>query len=258
MGLLLHCTASPVTLTDLAKVKAVKPQGASDIFQPIKHIDLVNTIKKQCKANDIEITKSNWGLTNDKLGLFGHITLRHKELPKIKEMEYALGVRHANNRKMSLRFAVGGNVFVCDNMALIGDFVLSRRHTTGLELEESINEGLQSYIEQAKELPKMKPELEKIKITPELEHKILTVSAYGEEEGFEVNGKNPPSIRLLRPSHLWELHNEWMHPRHKDFQPRNGWSLYNCYTEIMKQYRPDVQFKGAKQFLELIIKTCNN
>jgi hypothetical protein len=254
MSLLLHCNASPISLTDLGKLpKAKKPNGASDIYQQVNHIDLVNLIKKGCKAKDLEIVSQQYGLTNDKLGLFGELKLKGKALPKMKEMECALGFRHANNRKMSVKFATGASVFVCDNMVMTGEFILKRRHTTGIELEENILTALDSYIDQAKELPKVKPELEKIKIDSDKEYQILTLASQGDEEDEE--SVNP---RLIRPSHLWELHAEWQHPRHKEFQPRNGWSLYNCYTEIMKRYAPHKQIKGAKMFRELILGTCNN
>jgi len=256
MSLLLHCNAHPISLVDLGKLpKAKKPAGASDIFQPITHIDLVNEIKKAIKEKNLEIVKQTFGLTEDKLGLFGEIILKGKVLPKMKEMECALGFRHANNRKMSVRFAVGGNVFVCDNMCISGDFILSRRHTNGIELEEMVADGIDCYIEQAQELPKMKPELEQVKITPDLKHKILTIASHGEEDEAD---DNPSRMRLIRKAHLWEFHNEWMKPAHKDFLPRNGWSLYNCYTEVVKRYNPHVQLKGAKQFRELILETCNN
>lgn len=254
MSLMLHCNASPITLVELAKIKAKKPAGASDIYQPVNHIDLVNAIKLGCKERELDVIAQQWGLTDDKLALFGEVKLKGKALPKMKEMECCLGVRHANNRKMSIRFAVGANVFVCDNMAISGDFILSRRHTNGLELEEQVLEGLDSYILESKELPKMKTDLEKIKITPEKEHRILTVASHGFEDEPD---DNPSRMRLIRKAHLWEFHNEWMQPTHKEFQPRNGWSLYNCYTEIVKRYNPTVQIKGAKEFRDLIF-TCDN
>lgn len=253
MSLILHCNATPVSLTDLAKVKAKKPAGASDIYQPVNHIDLVSAIKKGCKEKELEITSQQYGLTNDKLGLFGEIKLKGKELPKMKEMECSLGFRHANNRKMSVRFAVGANVFVCDNMAFVGEHILKRRHTNGIELEEDVLVALDSYIEQAKELPKIKPELENVKVDNDLEYKIFTLASEGDDTDEE--SVNP---RLIRPSHLWEFHAEWMHPRHKDFKPRNGWSLYNCYTEIAKRYNPAKQLKGARMFRELILENSDN
>jgi hypothetical protein len=252
MSLILHCNASPVTLTDLAKVKAKAPEGASEIYQPVNHIDLVNLIKKGCKVRELEITSQQWGLTSDKLGLFGEVKLKGKALPKMKEMECSLGVRHANNRKMSVKFATGANVFVCDNMAFLGENILSRRHTNGMELEEDILTALDTYIEQAQELPKMKPELEKVKVDNALEYKIFTLASEGDEK--DEDAVNP---RLIRPSHLWAFHSEWMHPKHKDFQPRNGWSLYNCYTEVAKRYNPAKQLKGARMFRELILENSN-
>ena len=254
MSLLLHCNAKSVTLAELAKLPKVKaPEGASEIYQPVAHIDLINAIKKGCKTSELEVTGQQWGLTKDKLGLFGEVKLKGKSLPNLKDqgMECSLGVRHANNRKMSVRFATGANVFVCDNMAFIGENVLSRRHTNGMELEESVMEGLATYIDTAKELPKVRPELEKVKVSNELEFKLFNLASQGDDTDEE--SVNP---RLLRPSHLWEFHSEWMHPRHKEFQPRNGWSLYNCFTEIAKRYAPHRQLKGAKMFREMILENA--
>jgi hypothetical protein len=40
--------------------------------------------------------------------------------------------------------------------------------------------------------------------------------------------------RSSRPPRCQRVLSDWRTPRHEDFEPRTAWSLFNCFTEIMK------------------------
>ena len=42
--------------------------------------------------------------------------------------------------------------------------------------------------------------------------------------------KKPPNNHFQVPKVL----TDWRTPRHEAFEPRTAWSLFNCFTEIMK------------------------
>jgi len=46
-----------------------------------------------------------------------------------------LGIRNSTDKSMPVGIAGGTKVFICDNMALSGDMVMIRRHTSGLTVE---------------------------------------------------------------------------------------------------------------------------
>lgn len=59
----------------------------------------------------------------------------------------SLGVRHANDKSMSIQLTAGVRVLVCDNGALIGEIeALRRKHTSGLDLQALITQGIEEYL----------------------------------------------------------------------------------------------------------------
>lgn len=43
---------------------------------------------------------------------------------------------------------------------------------------------------------------------------------------------------VLSPRQLPVVVDQWLKPKHKEFQPRNAWSLYNAITEGLKSTAP--------------------
>jgi len=52
----------------------------------------------------------------------------------------ALGLRNSHDKSFSLALTVGFRVFVCDNLAFIGDFqaVIAKKHTSKFNLGETL------------------------------------------------------------------------------------------------------------------------
>ena len=64
---------------------------------------------------------------------------------------------------------------------------------------------------------------------------------------------------VLPASRLPKVIEAWEEPKHEEFTPRTGWSLFNAFTEVQKGAPPRAQMEGSLRLssifrMELLIK----
>ena len=62
----------------------------------------------------------------------------------------SLGVRNSTDKSYALSILAGARVFACSNGVLSAEYVVSRRHTSGIDLDESIDRALDMFMESVK------------------------------------------------------------------------------------------------------------
>jgi hypothetical protein len=55
------------------------------------------------------------------------------------DIGHELGFRNGIGKDLTLGFCAGTNVFVCSNLQFSGDFIVFRKHTSGLDYEEVVH-----------------------------------------------------------------------------------------------------------------------
>lgn len=116
-------------------------------------------------------------------------------------------------------------MFVCDNLAFAGEYVIRRKHTARIleDLPALIDRGVGKFFEQADRQRVLIQRLQERPVDDrEACHAMVEAAS---RDIIPYTG-----IRAVRQ--------EWRHPSHEAFAPRTGWSLYNCFTEAMKRYVP--------------------
>jgi len=196
---------------------------ATDTFRPIPHNVLVNAIEESLNFRHISIERSEFAISKDGMKLFGLL-----EVNQVYEgVQFAIGLRTSNDKSMSLGMTAGYRVFVCDNMALNGDFYpLKAKHTKNLELVESVSTGIDRIQRNWKPLRE------------QIDYKRTTII-------------NPDDARLL-------IYNAFT--RHKlpvslfkavsdsyETSPDESslWTLENHFTEAFKRLNPLSHFQAA-------------
>jgi hypothetical protein len=136
----------------------------------------------------------------------------------------AVGLRNSTDKSFPIGFCCGTRVFVCDNLSFTSEVVVSKKHTRfGAErYAEGISKAV-SDLHQYKEVAGHWIDL--------MQHWELSDDAANSYllQAFE---RGVIGIRLL-PAIL----REWRHPRLDDYRPRTGWSLWNCFTDVIGRTR---------------------
>jgi hypothetical protein len=203
------------------------PTGTST-WRPIPHAELVGTIHDQLRGFGITVKREQYAVGKGGLALFGVMELlgfRNRD-----DRGVALGLRHANDKDMSVRIVGGTRVFVCDNLALSGEHVALKKHSRLLQLAGVIREGLGRFldryrifdakIEQA-ENTVMSDDAAKVKLFDLRYSGVLPVSIFDDA-----------ASNYFRASDLG----------YEDSKPRTSWGLHNACTRAVKALTPMSQF----------------
>jgi hypothetical protein len=205
------------TLVSRDQLRNIPMPVATETFKPVPHIELVETMELALSKRNITIEREQYAIRADGSRLFGTFDLSLNGVP---DTCAAMGFRQANDRSMALQIVAGLRVFVCDNLALNGDFVaMDRRHTSGLNLVQELNLAVAKFEEHYANL-KIEVNNLQARELGDLEAKAMI---------HDIFVKKILPVRLFN-----DVSHEYFEPRHLEFQPRNAWSLHNAFTEAMK------------------------
>lgn len=223
--LMAHAGANKLTRLEL---KNLPTPEATSTFQPIPHWRLIDELENSLAFRHISISREEFAVSKDGMKLFGLLELN----ADYEGVRFAIGLRNANDKSMRLGMVAGYRVFICDNMALSGDFKpLLAKHSKNFDLVESLSTGI-DRIQRG-----WQPLREQIEF----------------KRQYELNGQEAQSliyrafmeqkfpVKLLRA-----VHQEYfVHPSYEDFRAKTIWSLENAFTTAFKQLKPVQQYTAT-------------
>lgn len=219
---------------------------ASDWWMGIQHGYLADKIVQRLTLAGFTLIDEVWKTDTNGATLFGSIDLvpphdRGLEMNIGQDAHFSLGVRHSNNSRYSISFAVGARVTVCSNGLFLGDYILKRRHTTRVDLDALIDNGIEEYVQGALGINTYVCELRAYSLTRrQVDHILMESVRRG----------------LISPSMLGHLDRLWVKPPHREFSEPNLWRLYNAYTQLAKgmKLHPQVKLmRGLKPFMDCVL-----
>ena len=219
-NLILHRGGQACTREELRDI-ATPPSTES--YVPVAHHDLVNRLLDI--AGDLlpgySLHREQYGIARYNAQLFGVHTYQNGS----SEMGLSIGFRNSLDKSLSVGLAFGASVFVCDNLALQGSIMIMRKHTTNVwrDLEELI---VSSVLKARTGFHQAREDAVVMKERP------MDDTEAWQALGFLYGNK------VLTTRQLPVALKEWHDPRHREFEPRTLWSLYNACTEALKASPP--------------------
>jgi len=125
---MLHSGASAVSYDDL---RAVPTPAGTDSHVPVPHHEIVSLLRYTLGFYGHEIVQEDHAIMPDGMRYFGLMTLRSA----YGEYGDVVGLRNSHDKSFPIGVALGSRVFVCDNLALIGEHVIKRKHTVKAKRE---------------------------------------------------------------------------------------------------------------------------
>jgi Domain of unknown function (DUF932) len=205
---------------------ATPPATAS--WKPVPHFDLVTVLSDVLNKNGLEITREQFAVGRKGLALFGVMELRGMFTNVARSM--ALGFRHSNDKSVALRMVAGTRVFVCDNLALSGDPVTFRKHTSLLDLFRVMKNGIGRYLDAFRSFNTQIARCEQTRISDD-QAKVKLVDLWRADA---------LPISLFSQAHDNYFKAEEL--QYEDSAPRTAWGLHNACTRAMKALAPTSQF----------------
>ena len=216
-----HRGAKDVQRHELALIPA---PPATETWFPLAHGNVLDSVCETLVASGFQIGQTRLSVSHDDARFFGTLDLTHRISDAGGGVTLAVGIRNSFDKSFPIGFCCGTRVFVCDNLAFTSEIVVSKKHTRfGVERYlEGIGRavsGLQQYQEAAG------------RWIERLQHWDLSEDA-ANSYLLQAYERGIIGTRLLP----LVLH-EWRNPRLDDFRPRTGWSLWNCFTEVLGRTR---------------------
>ncbi len=229
----------PATLAQLKKIEVVKGDWLGDRWAGIQHGELVQAIHTSLDKHKIKINNEAWYPNGRFEGrLHGTMELAIPKHVPMKGTTFCLGVQHSNLGDHALKFAVGAKVFVCSNGMVTGDYAVKRKHTVGIDLQETIDNGIATYLTRISEIKVVTAKMQAIEMSrDEVDHVLMQAGREG----------------LMSWSRIGMVDEEYSKPTFNDFKERDAWSLYNAFTFIMQKMPPHYHIAGMNRFREILI-----
>jgi len=237
MELCLHTGGAAVEFDDLARFI---PPPKTQTYTPMGHQELITMVKETAVdllPDDYSLTTEAYGVSPKSGGnigdrLFGVLTYANEEIP---DMGLSLGLRNSYDQSLSVGLCSGAKVFVCDNLAFVGDVKVARKHTGDLhaQMQSLITYSIQASPTHFNRIQKDRAIMEEITVTDDEAWQVFGL-AYGRD--------------IIKPRQLLRGVNAWKRPPQEEFKGRDMWSLYNAFTEALKT-------SSASEVMDSHIKT---
>ncbi|MCP5536119.1 MAG: DUF932 domain-containing protein [Akkermansiaceae bacterium] len=228
-GLLLHCGAQVVDRADLF---GVLTPGGTDTWYPIPHRSLLTEVEHQLRETGFVVRGETHALTHDGARYFGVIEV---SLPTRGEQDFSwvVGLRNSHDKSLPAGLVAGTQVFVCDNLCFNGEVKLSRKHTRHVmrDLRQLTARAVGKLGDKFRDLDRRVGAYKRHYLPDRSAHDLVIRAV---------------DCRAITPSQVPAVLSEWRNPRHKEFLPRNGWSLFNAFTEVYKTVNPQTAVKRGQ------------
>jgi len=220
-NLLLHCGSRAV---DRAALACVATPAATQSWQPIPHLELVETVESALTTNGLRLVNQAHGMTHDNARYFGLMEITNGESVN-PEYVRVLGLRNSHDMRLTAGMVAGSQVMVCDNLAFSGEIQISRKHTVNIlrdlpgMVRQAIDRLLGAWHRQDRQILQYKD----AQLSDKDAHDLIVRSM----DAGAFCAKRIPAIL-----------GEWREPKHQAFAPRNVWSWFNAVTENLKDNLP--------------------
>lgn len=201
---------------------------------PIPHAALVESVENNLFEEGFMVSRSEFATLAGGDILFGVMDLLSGPA---KEIAPSIGIRSSNNKRFSIQLIVGTRVFVCDNLAFSGEVIaLKRRHTSGLELDLEVKEGVKRFGEKFKEFQAGIQVQKELKLEDDAAKAIF----------YDVFKDRALPLKLLPTVH------EAYWGEQSPFETGNLWSVNNALTEAAKKLNNAPRFRSLIQIGTII------
>jgi hypothetical protein len=240
--LVAHAGAHRVTRQQLV---GIAPPLSTATHRPIAHAELVDTMEDRLLRAGYSIAREQYAVQREGLMLFGtfDLVLNGVGRAPVDGTGLALGFRHGNDKSMALRCVSGARVFVCDNLALVGDkrlFSLVHKHGVMGHLRQSLDQYFGAFDQQIEMLRDRFGVWQRSPLQ-DIEAKALVYDAV-------ITGVIPS--RLLDDINTAYFAAEAL--GYEDCAPRTKWGLSNAFTRSFKSLNPAPAWTAQRGLTELL------
>ena len=233
------CLHRGAKVIDMEQLRGVETPDGTETWTPVAHHALVNSVKGALVANGAQIVNEEHALYHDGDRYFGLLHLGENN----DGGNTVIGIRNSHDKTFPAGLSLGNHVFVCDNLSFSGDIVVARKHTRfiGRDLDRLIYSAV--------------GKLADLRVKQEARFAAYRSRELSSMEAHDLIIR-ALLARVVSGEQVAKVVGEWREPTHDEFAPRNVWSLFNDFTEILKGTAPQAAVKRTMTLHGLFDAHC--
>lgn len=212
MTLCLHTGGAAIELADLRDLALPEPTRS---HVPIAHIDVVDMVKFALGFHGHEIVEEAHAITPDGARYFGLLSLKSA----YGDYTDTVGLRNSHDKTFPIGISFGSRVFVCDNLAFLGDTVIRRKHTVNAKRDlPGLVAGVVEPLREMRQRQNRVIDLyQRTGVDdPAADHAILQLYRRG----------------IINLQRIAPILDQWERPEH-DWGDKTAWRLFNAVTLVL-------------------------
>lgn len=228
-GMLLHCGAE---LVDRLTLNAVRTPHGTPTWYPLAHRALLEEVQGQLETAGFAIGRESHALSHEGQRYFGVMEVKQ---PGQSERDYAwvVGLRNSHDKTFPAGLVAGTSVFTCDNLAFPGEVKISRKHTRFAyrDLRHLTARAVGRLGDRFHSLDRRINAYRDCPVADWAAHDLVIRAT---------------DCGAITPMQVPDVVHEWREPSHREFRPRNLWSLFNAFTEVYKGQNPNLTMNRSE------------
>ncbi|MGD0092253.1 MAG: DUF932 domain-containing protein [Planctomycetota bacterium] len=247
---------SKATEVPRASLRGIRTPDPTDSWRPVAHADVVDVLTERAGARGLKITSERFAVLpgylhptpGTSIELPGARLFGSLDFAPVSGMPFpdgcmpSAGIRNSHDKTFALSILSGARVLVCANGVLSAEHIISRKHTSGIDLVESVDHALDAFMASIQGFQASYEQLSNWRLT-RTRASALTVEL--------------ARAGAFASSDILPVLDEYEKPSHEEFAERNAWSLYNAATARMKAQSPGRQVDGFKALNTVLLEQVN-
>lgn len=206
-------------------------------YKPVSHSQLIDLTLNSIEKAGFTLDKETYSSASDGQVANGRFSISNVA---DNEMQLQIGWQNSYNKQLTLKFAIGTRIFICQNGCVSGDFGTFKKKHVG-EIQSFTPQAITDYIKSAGEtfslMQQQREEMKQVELTKRTKAELIGRMML-EEQFINSTQLNIISRELKAPTH--------------DYNAKDSvWELYNYTTFAMKETHPANWMSGhikAHQF----------
>ena len=204
-------------------IKAELPQQTRT-YKPVTHQQLIDLTLESINQAGFALDKELYSSTSDGQVANGNFTISNVA---DKEMQLQIGWQNSYNKTLSLKFAIGARIFICQNGSVHGDMGSFKKKHMGT-VQEFTPAAITEYIKQAGETFR----------TMQTEREFMKQIEVSKRAQAELVGRLLLEEKLISTMQVNQIAAELTNPTYDYGAPGSMWELYQFTTQTMKETHP--------------------
>ena len=199
-------------------------------YKPISHAQLIDLTLDSISGAGFSLDKEKYSMARGGNVANGQFTISNVA---DKEMQLQIGWQNSYDKSLSLKFAIGAHIFICQNGMVHGDMGSFKKKHQG-SVQEFTPHAITEYIKQAGEtfqqMQKEREAMKQIELTKRTKAELI--------------GRMLIEEQFISATQMMIMSRELENPTHDYGAPDSMWELYNYATFAMKELHPSIRMNG--------------